>query len=247
MNIYSKNLGLLLALALTACSASEVIPETLDSLIARHVEARGGQERLESIQTLRMSGRAIAGPALQALVTREVRTPGRIRTEFAFQGVTAVYACDGSKCWYVAPLSGVFEAELMSEADTSLAIEQADILGPLFNWKAKEHSVELLGQETIDGRETFKLKVTLRGGGVQTDYLDAQTALLVRREMTRTIGDQTLDLDTTFSDFRNVGGVVFPHSIKSTAAGRPNALEIVVEGAELNVPLDDTRFEMPGR
>ena len=252
MNVRLKSLGLLLGLALAGAFPAAVGAETLDSLIARHVEARGGLERLESIRSLRASGRAIAGPGREALVTREVRTAGRARTEFTFQGVTAVYACDGSRCWYVAPLSGVFEAELMTEADTSLAIEHADIVGPLVNWKAKGHSVELLGKETIDGRETYKLKVTLRGGGVQTNYLDAKTALIVRRETTRTVGDQRFEVETSFSDFRPIGGVVFPHSIKSGAKGRPDfpegrpdSLEIVVEEAELNVPLDDARFEMP--
>jgi len=245
MNDRCRSLALLLGLALAGALTAGVQAQTLDSLIARHVEARGGMQRLEAIQTLRMSGRAIAGPGREALVTREVRPPGRIRTEFAFQGVTAVYACDGSRCWSVAPLSGSFEPELMSELDSSAAIAQSDILGPLVNWEAKGHSVELLGKEKIDGRETFKLKVTLSGGAVQTNYLDAESALLVRRETTRTLGGRTIEVETTFSDFRPVGGVVFPHSVRSGAKGRPGFLEVIVEEAELNTPLDDARFEMP--
>ncbi len=245
MNDCCKSLGLLLALALTGALAGCVQEDPLESLIARHVEARGGIERLEAIQTLRMSGRASAGPGREALVTREVRPPGRVRTEFAFQGVTAVYACDGSKCWSVDPLSGSFEPELMSELDTSVAIAQADILGSLVNWEGKGHSVELLGQEMVDGRETFKLKVTLSSGAIQTDYIDAESALLVRRETTETLSGRAIEVETTFSDFRPVGGVVFPHFIRSNAKGRPGFLEVIVEEAELNTPLDDTRFEMP--
>ena len=241
-----KVVGVLLGLALAGTFPRGVQAQTLDSLIARHLEARGGVERLEAIRTLRMSGRALAGPGQEALITREVRPPGRIRTEFAVQGVTAVYACDGSRCWFVAPLSGVFEAEPMSELDASVAMAQADIVGSLVDWKAKGHSVELLGKETIDGRETFKLKVTLNTGAVQTDYLDAESALIVRRESTRTLGGVTVGLETTFSDFRSVGGVVFPHSIRSVSTGKPDFLQVIVEEAELNPPVDDARFEMPG-
>jgi len=133
----------------------------------------------------------------------------------------------------------------MSEADTSLATGQANIVGPLVHWKAKGHTVELLGKETVDGREAYKLKVTLSSGGEQMDFLDAETALLVRRDTTRTLGGQQLELQTTFSDFRPVGGVVFPHLIRSSAKGRADLLEIIVEEAELNMPLDDARFEMP--
>jgi hypothetical protein len=247
MSVHEKRVALLLGLALAAASPGPVRAETetLDALIARHIAARGGMERLQSIETLRASGRAKAGPAREALVTREVKPPGRVRTEFAFQGVTAVFACDGSTCWSVEPLAGIFEAKPMSEADTSLATEHADIVGPLVHWKAKGHTVELLGKETVDGREAYKLKVTLRGGGEEIDFLDAETALLVRRDTTRTLGGQLLELQTTFSDFRPVGGVVFPHLIRSAAKGRPDILEIIVEEAELNTPVDDARFEMP--
>ena len=246
MSVHERSVALLLGLALAGASPGAVRAETLDALIARHIEARGGMERLQSIETLRASGRAKAGPGREALVTREVKPPGRIRTEFAFQGVTAVFACDGSRCWSVEPLAGIFEAQPMTEADTSLSTEHADIVGPLVDWKAKGHTVELLGKETIDGREAYKLKVILSGGGEQIDYLDAETALLVRRETTRTLGGQRVELQTTFSDFRPVGGVVFPHRIRSSAKGRPDVLEVIVEEAELNSPIDDARFEMPG-
>ncbi len=87
--------------------------------------------------------------------------------------------------------------------------------------------------------------MTLSGGGEQIDYLDAETALLVRRETRRTLGGELLELQTTFSDFRPVGGVVFPHLIRSSARDRPGVLEIIVEEAELNTPVHDARFEMP--
>lgn len=238
--------GLLLGLALAAGSTSVAQAQNVDSLIARHIEARGGMEQLEAIETLRMSGRAVAGPGQEALVTLEVRPPSRIRTEFAFQGVTAVYACADVTCWSVSPMAGSFEALPMSESDASQEMEQANILGPLVDWKAKGHIVELMGTEPVDGRAAHKLKVTLSSGVVQTHYLDVESALLVRRETTRTFGDRPIELQTTFSDFRPVGGVVFPHLIRSSAKGRPGSLEVVVEEAELNGPIDDSRFEMPG-
>lgn len=244
MNGHYKSAGLMVCLALAGPIFEVLQAQTVDSLIARNREARGGVERLEAIQTLSMRGRAIAGPSREALVTREVLLPGRIRTEFAHQGITAIYACDGSMCWYVDPMFGVFEPEPMSPADTSLAIEEADILG-LSDWRAKGHRVELLGKEAIDGRETYKLKVTLSGGGELTGYLDVETALLVREETTHTIGERKIDSVTTFSDFRSVDGVVFPHSITTSARGHSESLQVIVERIEINPRLDETRFEMP--
>jgi hypothetical protein len=244
MKAHSKSVYLLSCLAVVGATSGCTETATVETLVARHLEARGGVERLEAIETLSMRGRAIAGPSREALVTREIRPPGRIRTEFAHQGVTAVYACDGSKCWFVAPMSGIFEAELMSPSDASLAMVQADVL-VLTDWKAKGHQIELLGTEMIDGRETYKLKATLSGGGVQMSYLDAESALVVRKVTTRTLGDRTIEVETTFDDYRPVEGVMFPHSIKSRTEGESESLAVIVEAIDVNAPIDDARFEMP--
>jgi hypothetical protein len=218
---------------------------TAEDLVARHLEALGGAEQLEAIETLSMSGRAKARPGQEALVTREVRPPGRIRTEFSHQGVTAVFACDGTDCWYVDPMAGVFDAEPMLPEEAKRAIDSADVLG-IIDFQAKGHSAELLGTETIDGRETFKLRVTSAREAEYVTYLDAESALLVREVTTRTIRGRTVELVTDFADFRPVDGIVFPHSIRSHAQGRDEVLEVVVEKIEINAPIDDARFEMPG-
>lgn len=233
-----------LAIVLSAAAPGMAQEPTVEDLVARHLEAMGGAERLEAIETLSMSGRAKTRPGQEALVTREVRPPGRIRTEFTFQGVTAVFACDGSTCWYVDPMAGVFDAEPMLPSEATLAIDQADILG-IIDWKAKGHRAELLGKETIDGRQTYKLKVTSARDAEYTNYLDAESALLVREVTTRTIRGRTDEVVTDFSDFRTVDGVVFPHSIRSSAKGQDEFLEVVVEKIEINTIVDDSRFEMP--
>jgi hypothetical protein len=146
----------------------------------------------------------------------------------------------------VSPLSGNYEPERLSASETSQSLEQADILGPLVDWREKGHRVERAGEETIDGRKAYKLKVTRSSGAVHVDYLDSESALLVRREMTRTVAGRSVEVESTFGDFRTVGGVSFPHSIRSGAKGRPDVLHLVVEEVELNVPVDDARFELPG-
>ena len=245
MNHLKKIVGLLICLAVTGLAPGCAKTQTADTLIAGYLEARGGLERFEGIQALRFSGRANAGPGREARVIREMKPPGRIRTEFAFQGVTDVYACDGVKCWYVAPSSGVFEPEPMSAESARFGIEQAAIGGPLVDWQAKGHTVELLGEETVAGQDAFKLKMTLENGTERYDYLDAESLLLIRTESMREFRDRTIEVETTFGDYRAVGGVLFPHAITSGAKGKPHVLEVVVEKIEINPPLDDTRFTMP--
>jgi len=219
--------------------------QSLDEVLAKHVEALGGLENLESIHSVRMSGHVTASDGREALVVREVLRPGRVRTEFTYQGVTGVYAFDGEQGWQVSPFDGSLEPELMGEEQAHQTADQADIEGPLVDWKAKGHQVSLSGKKSLDGREVYELEVTLRSGRVLRQYLDAQSFLLIRTETTRLVRGYPTAIETSFDDYRPVGGVFFPHAIETRAAGRPQRLKIVVEQIDVNPTLDDARFEMP--
>jgi hypothetical protein len=192
-----------------------------------------------------MSGRVTAGGGREALVVREILRPDKIRTEFTFQGVTGVYAFDGERGWKVAPFEGSFAPEPMEEEEASQAADQADIEGPLVDWKAKGHQVELAGKETLDGREVYELRVTLRSGRMVTQFLDAETFLRVRAKSERIVRGHRVEIETTFDDYRSVQGVSSPHSIETSAVGRPRRLAIEVEEIVVNPPLDETAFRMP--
>ena len=222
-----------------------VAAQTVDEIVARHVAARGGREALAAVRTVRMTGRAIAGPGRDAIVRREIARPGRIRTEFVFQGTTGVYAWDGSAGWRVSPLDGRLEPEPLPAEEAAVAAEQADIDGPLVDWKAKGHAVELVGKEDLPGGPAHRLKVTLKSGAVRHVWVDAATGLVVRTESTRKLRGREVTLETVFGDYRETGGVTFARSIETGVRGRPRRLRIVVESVEVNPVLDDSRFRMP--
>jgi hypothetical protein len=125
------------------------------------------------------------------------------------------------------------------------AVEQADIEGPLVDWKAKGHRLELAGRGPIDGHDAWKLKLTLRSGAVRFEYLDVTSFARLRSESTRLVRGRPLQLQTTFSDYRKKGGVLFPYRIDVTAVGRPQRVSITVKKVEVNPHLSDALFEMP--
>ena len=219
--------------------------QTVDEIVARHIDARGGRDKIKALQSVRMTGRIRAGGGRQASVVREVSRPGLIRLEFTIDGVTNVFAFDGVHGWQVSPSFGSFEPQALAAGGEELATEQADIEGPLVDWKAKGHRVELVGRQTVDGREVYELKLTLKGGAVLYDSLDAQSLLEVRRRATRTVRGASVEVDTTFGDYREVGGLRFPYTIDSFASGRARHVEVTVENVELNPALDAARFRMP--
>jgi hypothetical protein len=219
--------------------------QTVDEIVAKHLAARGGAGKIAAIGSLRMTAKARAQGGREAVVVREVKRPGRIRLEFTAQGVTGVYAYDGERGWRVSPFDGQLEPEPMSPESTRSAIEWSDIGGPLVDWKAKGHRVELAGRESVEGREAWELKVSLKTGAVRYLYLDAQSFLHVRTGATRSVAGRPIEMETTFGDYRETAGVLFPHTIEIGAKGRPCRLRILVQTVEVNPALDDARFRMP--
>jgi len=241
MKRYLKVLPLLGAL-LAACSPSSPV----DEIVASNLAARGGKARLQALRSIRETGTATASGGRVARVIREKKRPSLLRLEFSYQGTVSVFAHDGKAGWQVAPLQGQFEPQVMPpETEATAGVDQRDIEGPLVDWREKGHVVELLGREALPGGEAFKLKLTLAGGAVRYDWVDVASRQVVRSQVTRTIRGHAVQLENTFSDFRDVGGLVFPHRIETRAKERPEVLTITVERIELNPELDDARFRMP--
>ena len=229
-----------------APSAKAAPAPTVDEIVDRYVKARGGIEKLRALKSLRQEGRIHAGPGRDGLVMREIKRPGKIRFEFTVQGVTSVFASDGQRGWKVNPLEGEMAPRSLPEEALVDAREQADIDGPLVDWKSKGSRIELVGRELVGGHDAYKLKLSLKGGGTLTAWVDVKSASLVRTEAARLVRGRKVLIETTLGDYKQTGGILFPHLVEVRAAGRPQLLRIVVDKVEVNPALSDARFTPPG-
>jgi len=240
----SKALPFFCALVV-ACGAPP--PSPVDEIVDAHIAARGGIEAIEAIESIRFSGTATGSGGRIAQVVLEIKRPGLYRLEFSSQGTKAVFAHDGDIGWQVAPGQGVFEPEPIDpDQDPEAGIDERDFEGPLVHWREKGHTVELVGRVTLPGGEADKLEITLSDGGIRYDYVDVATHQLVRADKSETIAGRELWLEESFSDFREVDGLVFPHRIETHVSDRPETITVTVEKVELNPEIDDTRFRFPG-
>jgi hypothetical protein len=123
--------------------------------------------------------------------------------------------------------------------------EQADVEGPLVDWKAKGHKVALAGKKALPGGDAHELAVTLKSGASRTLWLDANSGLLVRTEATRKLRGVELTLEAVYGDYRAEGGVQFARAIELGVRGRPQRLRIAVERVEVNPPIEGSRFQEP--
>jgi len=235
----------LLACAAAAALALPAAAQTVDEIIAKNVEARGGMKTLKAASTVRMTGRMTVGPGLEAPFVIEQKRPDRMRLDITFQGMTGTQAYDGTSAWMVMPFMGKKDPEALPAEETKTFEEQADFDGVLVDYKAKGHAVELAGKEPVEGTDAYKLKVTLKNGDVRYVYLDSEYFLEIRTEGTRTMRGTPIDFESSVGDYKDVNGLMMPHAIESGAKGMPQKQKMTISKIELNPSLDDARFAMP--
>ena len=98
---------------------------------------------------------------------------------------------------------------------------EADIDGPLVDWREKGHRVEYLGTEDVDGTPAHKLRVTLKDGDTQYVFLDPDYLLEIRvRDRVAASAGSSAITETDLGDYEQVAGVWFPMSMRVGAEGR---------------------------
>jgi Outer membrane lipoprotein-sorting protein len=233
--------GILAGLALTATTLPA---QTADEVLARHVKAIGGMEKIEAIKTLKKSGKYIAG-SQEARVVEENKRPDMVRQEFVLQGMTGITAYDGKTGWKIEPWEGKKDVEPLGEEELKQILEDSDFDGPLVRSKEKGISVELVGTEAVEGTDAYKLKVTLKNGDVRFYFMDTDYFVPIKIETKRMVRGAERESETSFGDYKEVAGVYFAHSFETGRKGRTDRSKVVFDRIEANVPLDDSLFHPP--
>lgn len=226
-------------------AAAAVVAPPVDEIVARHVRARGGLEAWRAVRSMRLSGRMDVGKGLQVPFTLQLKRPRKMRLEFLFDGQMVVQAFDGKAGWKRRPYLGRDGYELFKAQELEAAAGQAELDGPLIDYRAKGHRVVLLGRETVEGREAFKLAVTLSTGTVRHIYLDAESALEVKVDGSRRLRGKDHGMQTFYRDYRAVEGLLVPHTLETRVDGAPGSNKLLVDGVEINPDLAEGLFAPP--
>lgn len=262
-----------LALMPSLASAAEkpavsAIP-SVATIVERNLAARGGLNAWHAVETLSWSGKMEAGgnnqrplkipgmpapaaqsdkPAAQVQLpfVYQMKRGRKSRLEIEFNGQTAVQVYDGAKGWKVRPFLNRHEVEPFSPAELDAAATQADLDGALVDYAAKGTKVELAGVEKVEGRDAYKLKLTLKNNHVVHEWIDAQSFLDVKIEgVPRRLDGKPHPVSIFLRDYRTVNGLKVPYVIETAVQGVPRTEKIAIEKVIVNPRIEETRFAKP--
>ena len=234
----------ILAFAAIALLPGSVPAQSVDDVIASNIKARGGLEKIKAVRSVRTTSKLTQG-SFRAAYVQENKRPDRVREEAIIQGLAQVQAYDGKAGWQISPFGGRKDPELMSQDDTKTLVVHADIDGPLVDYKQKGHKAELVGHDSVEGTDCYKVKLALKNGDVRYYFLDSDSFLELKIENQSNIRGTVQYTETYFGDYQQVNGIYYPFAVETGDKGSDSRTKFTVDKVELDIPLDDARFSMP--
>jgi hypothetical protein len=230
---------------IAACQRASL---TVDQVIGQNTKAMGGRAAIEAVKSIEVELH-IVDPDFEVDGRYRAARPGRMRIDVLAHG-KHVYteAFDGDRGWQWKGKGAAIEEE-SAEATAALrhGVELPGKLVGLHELRQRGHRVDLAGRERIDGIDYYALRITMNDGSATTLYVDARNWLITRRRDVRPLH---VDIDPTpttiesrFSDFRKVGGVLFAFASTDTDLATRDVLETTtVRSITVNPQFDATIF-----
>jgi len=215
------------------------------ALVAQNIEARGGEDAWQAVDTLWLSGQMDLGQGMHVPYIMEQKRPGKMCLEFVFDDETATQCVDGNSGWKLLPFRGRSEPEAMTAKEFHQMADSAAIDGLLVNSFKQGHEIKWLGREVIAGRSATKVEVTLPGGAKRWIYIDEETGLDVKLASMRMLRGQERRVETFYYDWQETDGLLIPRRQETHTEGREGSNFLTVDGIVANPPLDDSRFSLP--
>ncbi len=244
--------GLFLSLAvfMTIGARAATAPAGLGAaqIVDKDIQAKGGLQAWRAVQTMSLSGKMDAGGKqnTQLPVLLELKRPHKSRVEIEFQNDKAIQLYDGVNGWKYRPYLGRTDVEPFSTVELQAASLEPELDGPLVDYSSKGTKVALEGVEKVEGRDAYKLRLTLKGGQVRHLWVDKQTFLDVKVEgAPRRMDGRMRPVEVYYRDYKNVNGLMIPHVLETVVQGVKRSYKMVFESVLVNPKLDDSLFVAP--
>lgn len=215
-----------------ATSSTKTAPAVeAKTIISDYLTALGGIEELKKVKSVVSNlGMSMQGMTLDVqekkmfpnMELTTVKMGGNIVNKNLFDGTTGYQEQMGQK-------KEMTKDEIEEKKAQTSIFDQVDYLTG--NYKLK-----VAGTEKVEGKDAYKVEVTLPAGKSQVEYYDIQSHLLVRVVKDVQANNMTISNTITFADYKKVGNVMFPFTqqVSVSANGQEQNFEMKVTDIKLN-------------
>jgi outer membrane lipoprotein-sorting protein len=233
------------------CFSTLLHAQTVDEIIDQYLENTGGATEWAKLNAVKMEGK-VSTQGMDIPIEIVQSKEGKMYMKFQLQGQEIVQqAFDGTEAWGINFMTMKPEKS-DGETTENMKRELGDFPDPFLDLKSKGYKAELLGKESVEGTECYKVKLTkkpLLVDGAEVEnisfyFFDTENfvPIMVEKEM-KSGPAKGITSQTLMSDYQEVGGLYFAFSIVEKAKGAPQGQAITITNVELNPTLDPAAFK----
>jgi hypothetical protein len=202
--------------ALVAMSSMvSTFAQTADEIVAKHITAIGGADKWKAIKAIEITNKTNSSGTDVNIVTTTVQGDAQ-KMVISVMGMEMIASTTKEFGWMNRPamMGGTGEPEDMPASLVAAAKDKLDGRGygaAVLMFKEKEGGkAELMGEEKVNGKEAYKIKLTDKAGVSSTAYISKDKFYLLRYASKIEMMGNPIDADIVFGDFRQVEGLTFP-------------------------------------
>ena len=250
-----KTKNMLAAILLTFFSSAVMAQDiTVDEIISNYLENTGGVDAWKNVKSVKMTA-SLNQQGMEIPIEIYRQADGKTYTKISFQGLEiyqGVY--DGETLWST-NFQSMQPEKSDAETTENFKLDLNDFPDTWVDYKQKGYTAELMGTESIEGTDTYKVKLTkepqtIDGKEVESVsyyYFDKESFVPLAEESEIKSGEAAGMVQMLgYSDYDEVDGLYFPFSLTQGAKGGPSQA-ITITGIELNVTVDAAVFAFPGK
>ena len=246
-----KKLNYLLLTAFALLISTSFNAQTVDEIIENYIENTGGAENWQKVKSIKMN--MSVNQMGMDIPIEQYSSAERTYTKFSLQGQDIMQGVfDGETLWSTNFMS--MKAEKSNQDDIE-NVKNAlnEFPDPFLNYKEKGYTAELMGTETLEGSDVFKVKLTKKPNLVDGEevpnvtiyYFDAENfvPIMTHQEMTDGPAKGTI-MEGKMSDYQEVDGLYMPFSMTQGIKDQPGQA-VIIKSIEINTVVDDSNFKFP--
>ena len=212
--------------------SKEITDISAEEVIAKYIEAIGGRDAVSKITNITTrSGFSMQGMSLEMNTFQKAPNKILIETKMG-ENLLSKQLYDGEKGYVVSPMG----QQELGGADLE-SMKASATLFPELDYAAHGFSLKLMGLETVDGVEAYKIVVTDASGTASTQFFNVESGLKIREINNSAQGSLITDL----KDYQETDGVKFPMNLQQNMG--PQNIDIHVVSIEVNEEIDDELFK----
>ncbi|AWX44175.1 hypothetical protein HME9304_01175 [Flagellimonas maritima] len=209
------------------------IPEgiTVDAILAKYIEAIGGKEKLEAVESYAMIAEAeMQGMKLELEMKKT--TKDQFMQDIKVMGNSMQkQVLDGDKGYMVAQgqRKDLSDEEIVKVKEESAAFPELNYLAA--------GNITLEGVEPVGDKKAYKLKIT----DAKSAFYDMETGLKLQEVRTEEVQGQQMINTLEYSDYKDVSGIKFPFKLSQTMG--PQSFDFLVKEIKVNEGVSAADFE----